>query len=423
MTITSRMTIATETVSGRAASAAPRRIVTGRSILAGISLLALAACSDQPLDWDLRGLTGGGLDTSDAAIQATQARPRPDDRGVISYPGYQVVLARRGDTPRSVAARIGMGADELARHNAILPDDLLRDGEVLALPRRIAGGAAPLGVSGGGSGQIASGTIAPAPVDVSTIATTALDRVGSGTTTAPAASGNAAQTATQPGRHRVARGETAYSIARLYNVNVRALADWNGLGADLALREGQYLLIPTAAAAPPARSTQSATTAPGAGSPTPVPPSAATPLPAERTTPAASANSNAPASPNMGAQRTTSSNARFAMPVEGRIIREYAKGRNEGIDIGAAAGAPVRAAADGVVAAITRDTNQVPIMVIRHSDNLLTVYAGIDGLTVAKDATVKRGQTIAVVRQANPAFLHFEVRRGVESVDPMTMLQ
>jgi len=391
----------------------------GRTVFMGLSLLALAACSDRPLDWDLRGLTGGGLDTSSAAVQATQARPRPDDRGVISYPGYQVVVARRGDTPRSVAARIGMGVDELARHNAILPDDLLRAGEVLALPRRVEGGAAPLGVAGTGSGQIASGTIAPAPVEVTAIATTALDRV-SGTTAPAPTTENQRQTATQPGRHRVARGETAYSIARLYNVNVRALADWNGLGADLALREGQYLLIPTAAT-PPASA--QAATAPGAGSPTPVPPSAATPLPAERTTPAASANTNAPASPNMGAQRTASSSARFAMPVEGRIIREYAKGRNEGIDIAAAAGTPVRAAGDGTVAAITRDTNQIPIMVIRHSDNLLTVYAGIDGLTVAKGATVKRGQTIAVVRQANPAFLHFEVRRGVDSVDPMTMLQ
>ncbi|MFN4173053.1 MAG: peptidoglycan DD-metalloendopeptidase family protein [Pseudorhodobacter sp.] len=399
----------------------PGSMAKGRMIVMGISLLALAACSDRPLDWDLRGLTGGGLDTSGAAIQATQARPRPDDRGVISYPGYQVAVARRGDTPRSVAARIGLGVDELARHNAILPDDLLRDGEVLALPRRIEGGAAPLGVTGGGSGQIAGGTIAPAPVEVTAIATTALDRVSGTTSAPPPAADNVRQTATQPGRHRVARGETAYSIARLYNVNVRALADWNGLGADLALREGQYLLIPTAAT-PPA-SASAAATAPGAGSPTPVPPSAATPLPAERTTPAASANSNAPASPNLGAQRTQASSARFAMPVEGRIIREYAKGRNEGIDIAANAGTPVRAAGDGTVAAITRDTNQIPIMVIRHSDNLLTVYAGIDGLTVAKGATVKRGQTIAVVRQANPAFLHFEVRRGVDSVDPMTMLQ
>ena len=402
-----------------------RSMSISRALVLGASLLALAACSDRPLDWDLRGLTGGGLDTSGAAIQATEARPRPDDRGVISYPGYQVVVARRGDTPRSVAARIGLEADELARHNAILPDDLLRTGEVLALPRRVEGGAAPLGVAGADSGRIVGGTIAPAPVEVTAIATTALDRVsGSAASAAPTgatATGNARQTATQPGRHRVARGETAYSIARLYNVNVRALAEWNGLGADLALREGQYLLIPTAAT-PPAPA-NAPPPPPGAGSPTPVPPSASTPLPTERTTPAASANTNAPASPNLGAQATRSTSARFAMPLEGRIIREYAKGRNEGIDIAAAPGTPVRAAGDGTVAAITRDTNQIPIMVIRHSDNLLTVYAGIDGLTVAKGATVKRGQTIAVVRQANPAFLHFEIRRGVDSVDPMTMLQ
>ncbi|MFV0491946.1 MAG: peptidoglycan DD-metalloendopeptidase family protein [Pseudorhodobacter sp.] len=381
-----------------------------RNLFAGLSLLALSACNTTPLDWDLRGTVGGGLDTSGAALRAVEPKPQPDGRGLISYPGYQVAVARRGDTVRAVANRIGMDPAELARHNAVTPDDLMRDGEVLALPRRVAGGAAPLGVTGPGGGQIVGGTIAPAPVNVTAIATTALDRAGS-------SSESVRQTATQPGRHRVARGETAYSIARLYNVNVRALADWNGLGSDLSLREGQYLLIPVAATAPAG----SSNTAPGEGTPTPVPPSAATPLPDEKTTPAAEAKKNDPASPNLGSQRSTS--ARFAMPVDGRIIREYAKGRNEGIDIGARAGTRVRAAADGTVAAVTKDTNQVPIVVIRHSDNLLTVYAGIDALKVAKGNRVKRGQDIAVVRQASPAFLHFEVRRGVESLDPMTMLQ
>jgi murein DD-endopeptidase MepM/ murein hydrolase activator NlpD len=61
--------------------------------------------------------------------------------------------------------------------------------------------------------------------------------------------------------------------------------------------------------------------------------------------------------------------------------------------------------------------------VIRHADGLLTVYAGVDGITVAKGDTVKRGQAIAKVRAASPAFLHFEVRRGVESTDPTTFLQ
>jgi murein DD-endopeptidase MepM/ murein hydrolase activator NlpD len=82
----------------------------------------------------------------------------------------------------------------------------------------------------------------------------------------------------------------------------------------------------------------------------------------------------------------------------------------------------VRAAADGTVAAITKDTDQVPIVVIRHADNLLTVYAGLDALTVERGAAVTRGQPIAVVRRADPAFLHFEVRRGTEPLDPVEFL-
>jgi murein DD-endopeptidase MepM/ murein hydrolase activator NlpD len=110
------------------------------------------------------------------------------------------------------------------------------------------------------------------------------------------------------------------------------------------------------------------------------------------------------------------------MPVQGRIIRTYEKGANEGIGISASAGASVAAAADGTVAAITRDTDQVPILVVRHADNLLTVYAGVDEIGVEKGDAVKRGQKLAVVRSATPPFLHFEVREGFDSVDPMPYL-
>jgi hypothetical protein len=62
-------------------------------VLAG---LLLSACMDtKSLDWDLRN--NGGA-TSGAVEQATGARPTADAQGVISYPGYQVVVARRGDT-------------------------------------------------------------------------------------------------------------------------------------------------------------------------------------------------------------------------------------------------------------------------------------------------------------------------------------
>ena len=400
----------------------PSRSVLGMST-ALVAFAALSACTGGApggkLDWDFRS-GGSTLDTTGAAQAAAAARPAPDGRGVISYPGYQVAVARRGDTVASVASRVGLSADELARYNALTTGDTLRDGEVLALPRRVAEGGGTMMASGtatpGTGTVIGSGTVAP--VDVSSIATTALNRVDSGT---PAAQ-PVAPAGNEPVRHQVRRGETAFSIARTYNVSARSLADWNGLGPDLAVREGQYLIIPTASGTPPLQKTE-IVTAPGTGSPTPTPPSAAKPLPAEKTTPAAAPAKNEPASPDLAATRTAASASQFAMPVDGKIIRGYAKKKNEGIDISAAAGTPVRAAADGTVAAITMDTEQTPILVLRHADSLLTVYAGVAGISVKKGDAVKRGQTIATVRSGSPAFLHFEVRRGVESTDPMPFLQ
>jgi murein DD-endopeptidase MepM/ murein hydrolase activator NlpD len=388
-----------------------------RFLLVSSALIALTACTSQlgELDWDLRN-GGGGLDTT-AGAQASRARPSPDARGVLSYPGYQVALARRGDTVTTLAARVGIDPVELGRHNALIPTDPLREGEILALPRRVSDPAP--GTAGSG---IASG-----PIEVTALAGAAIDRAQTGTgQTGTAAAAPVplpvAPAGPEPLRHQVKRGETAYSIARSYNVSARALADWNGLGPDLALREGQFLLIPTAAA--PARpSVDEVVPVPGQGSPTPTPPSAAKPLPDEKPAPAAAAAPGTPASPNLGAERTGATATKLAMPVAGKVIRPFSKGRNDGIDIAAAAGTPVAAAADGTVAAVTKDTGQVPIVVIRHADGLLTVYAGIDKLTVAKGNAVKRGQQIAVVRAADPAFLHFEVRRGVDAVDPMGFLQ
>ncbi|MCE6960342.1 peptidoglycan DD-metalloendopeptidase family protein [Cereibacter sphaeroides] len=400
-----------------------------RALCMTATLAILAACSSSELDWDLRSRPGA-LNTSDAARSAAP-RPRPDARGIISYPNYQVAVAQQGDTVASLSSRVGLDPVQVARYNALTPQNPLRAGEIVVLPQRVAAAPAmaPAPV------MAAPASVAPAQgIDVTTIATTALDRAGSAApppaaapapvAAAPAAAPAPARTADEPARHRVARGETAYSIARSYNVSAKALADWNGLGPDLAIREGQYLIIPTAAEPPPAPApTRTAVTVPGVGSPTPTPPSAAKPLPDEKPAPAAAKPPGQPASPDLGAQRTAASASRLGFPVQGTIIRGYVQKKNDGIDIAASAGTPVAAAADGTVAAITQDTDQVPILVIRHPDNLLTVYANIDGIKVAKGASVKRGQTIATVRAADPAFVHFEVRKGFESVDPMPYLQ
>lgn len=382
-----------------------------RLLAASSALMGLAACDpDGTFDADLRNWGQIGFDTTDAARQASASRPAPDARGVISYPGYQVAVARSGDTVQSVAARVGVDAQTLASYNAVSPNATLNKDEVLALPVRVAEPAT-------NAGAIQSGE-----VDITSLAGAAIDRAE---TSQPKASTTAPKptpvqgkpSGPEPIRHKVARGETAYSIARYYNVPVRNLADWNGLPADLSVREGQFLLIPVANATPP----KAAATAPGDGSATPTPPSAAKPLPAE-VPPKASAPVDKTAAPDLGKQ-VTASKSKLEMPVSGAVIRPYSKGKNDGVDLSATPGAAVHAAEAGTVAAITKDTENVPILVLRHADGLLTVYANIDAITVKKGDSVKRGQSIAKVRNSSPGFIHFEVRQGFESVDPMPYLQ
>lgn len=372
-----------------------------RAFAAAMTIGALAGCSD--MDLDFRSV-GNGFDTSEAALQGrTAQRPAPDDRGLISYPGYQVAIARRGDTVSDVAARVGVQAEELARFNG-LPDGLpLRSGETLVVPR-----------AGEPTGN----------ADLAALAGNAIER---------AADGSAGTIATQPLeqqplQHRVQAGETAFSIARLYRVSPRALADWNGLDSEFSVRQGQVLLIPVTveadeaervAAAAPAPAAVPVTT-PGSGSVAPEPPSAATPLPVEEPVRAAPAPAPAPASPDLGTERADTS--RLAMPVAGSIVRTYKREESDGIGIAAIAGASVKAAEAGTVAAITRDTEGVPIVVVRHEGSLLTVYAGVGEVSVEKGATVRRGQEIARMSTSGQQILHFEVREGLQSVDPAPLL-
>ena len=382
-----------------------------------MGIFSLTACAE-PLDFDLRGQLGA-FSTSNAARTATADRPQPDNRGVISYPNYQVVVARRGDTIEQVAGRIGLPANDLASYNGVATDATLRDGEILALPNRVT-------EPSPSTGALGTGPIQPSSVDVTTLAGQAIANAPD-TSTQVAAAGPITtplpQTGEEPVRHRVERGETAFTIARLYRVPVRSLAEWNGLDSNFAVREGQFLLIPVAQTPPPSAAPvpqqSDAVTAPGEGTRTPTPPSASKPLPVDDTDQVVAA----PETPDIG--KTTAASTRTAMskPVDGTIIREYTKGRNEGIDIKGAPGGSVNAAADGTVAAITKSAEGVPIIVLRHPDNVLTVYANVDDVAVKKGDSVKRGNSIAKLRDGDQSFVHFEVRQGFDSVDPNSYLR
>lgn len=399
--------------------AKPRFPQTRSVLFASVALVGLAACDengnipDRDFDWDLRNL-GGGFNTTEAAENLPD-RPRPDNRGVISYPNYQVVVAERGETVRQIATRLNIDANELAAYNAVDADIALRRDEIVALPNRVS-------EPSPATGAITTGPIQPPAVNVTTLASDAIDRAGEQTVTPVATTtlAPAGQTGAEPRLHRVASGETAFQISRLYNVPVASLAEWNGLGSDLSIREGQQLLIPVAGATPP--SPAAAVEAPGTGSLTPTPPSAAVPLPQVDATPQ-SPEATAPVpAPDIGEATSPATSAPFIYPVQGSIIRAYNPGRNEGIDIDADAGTTVQAAAAGTVAAITQNTNGAQIVVVRHTGNILTVYVNVDNLAVSKDDRVTQGQGIASVAAGSPSFLHFEVRDGLESVDPADFL-
>ena len=355
----------------------------------------LTACNPSELDLDLRS---NQYNTSAAAREIAAQRPQPDSRGIITYPNYQVAIARLGDTMDSLAERIGFDPALLARFNGYKSGDRLRAGEVIALPKP---------VSQTGRVQNSTGD----EINVAEIAQNALDEADQGNQpiTKPRA-----KPLGEPIKHKVRRGETAFTISRLYNVSVRSLADWNALDSNFTIREGQYLLVPATmdnvGAAPEPVSE------PGTGSATPLPPSAADPLPESAAEPVEDST------PTEANPTETASGGRLAYPVKGKIIREYVKGKTDGIDLSAPVGSTIVAAESGSVAAITSDADQVPILVLRHADNLLTVYANIGNISVEKGGAVSRGQPIGKIRKGSPSYLHFEVRKGFESVDPMDYL-
>ncbi|QDC09440.1 LysM peptidoglycan-binding domain-containing M23 family metallopeptidase [Oceanicola sp. D3] len=385
------------------------------TLVASVSLFGLTAC--ESLDSDFRGF-GGGFNTSEAARKATEPRPAPDNRGILSYPGYQVAVARRGDTVTSVAARVGIPENELAARNAVPPGASLNAGEVLLLPRRVA-------EPSPSTGAPTTGPIRPAEqVDVAVLADNAISRA-EGTIT-PAAPARKPQTGQEPVRHVVKAGETAYSVSRLYGVSVKALDEWNGLDDKLTLRVGQTLLIPPEA---PSRPKPTTVTKPGTGSETPTPPSAAKPLPKDEPAAAQTKTTEAkpapgtPESPDLGKQATqaSASSARFTSPVNGKISRVFSS-RNKSVNFSASAGSPVKAADAGTVFVVTKTDDQVTYVGIKHDGGLTSVYANVDGVTVKKGDKVSKGQSIAKVSPGNPAFLNFIVLKGTQAIDPAPYL-
>ena len=367
-------------------------------------LWALSACENSSLsnfDFDFRG---NSFDTSDAALQATQSRPKANELGIISYPTYQIAVARRDDTIESMAERLGQNPGELARYNGLAEGERLRNGEVLALPRTGSRGRQYLE----SSGEIEETTLSK-DINVLELADNALKVAGGSANNQLDRTSSDAKNLMDPIKHNVVRGETVFTISRLYNISVRSLADWNGLDSDYTLREGQILIIPLVDKKA-TKNTQKEIDE----SAVPAPPSSKKPQPRNVKTQEFSKSTDTKIS--------VPENGKMAYPLEGLVIREYSKNINDGIDFTARAGTKVVAADTGLVATVTEDINQIAIVVLKHPGNILTVYANLTNIKVSTNQNVNRGDILGEIPDGDPPYLHFEIREGFESVDPLEYL-
>ncbi len=245
-----------------------------------------------------------------------------------------------------------------------------------------------------------------------------------------AASARPAMNTASTRRHRVQPGETWYALGRKYGVHPRKIAAYNGLSLSQGLKVGQVVKIPasqgwsmasrpanSSRAERPGRSKATSTVTRRHVAKVAKDESRLTPT---RQTPQRLAG-------NQQEQRLSAS--QFILPVSGRIIGAFGKGQNfrkDGIDIAAPEGAPIRAAADGVVAYAGNELKEFGnLVLIRHKGGWVTAYAHAKELKVNKGDKVKKGQVIATVGKTGDvksAQLHFQLRKGAMPVNPLQYL-
>ncbi|HEY8192079.1 MAG TPA: M23 family metallopeptidase, partial [Alphaproteobacteria bacterium] len=122
--------------------------------------------------------------------------------------------------------------------------------------------------------------------------------------------------------------------------------------------------------------------------------------------------------------------SKFVWPVEGPVISTYGNKKggvhNDGINIKAPKGAPVRAADNGVVVYADNELKGFGnLVLVRHADKWVTAYAHLDRTLVKKGQTVEQGESIGTVGSSGSVDspqLHFETRRGTDAIDPVGQL-
>jgi murein DD-endopeptidase MepM/ murein hydrolase activator NlpD len=271
-----------------------------------------------------------------------------------------------------------------------------------------------------------------------------------------------------PRIYSVKPGDTLYNVARAFGVSESDVARQNNLSAPFKLTSGAQLRLPSALnniqpassgnsfylpppapgnEMPPPRLARAGhvdreiLAAPAGAAPQPyaqqqaprqvryqwnygLPPYDARNEVPGRGTRAPQSSSYTPPAPVLGAS------AGYIWPVEGRLISGFGGTgdgiHNDGIDIAAARGAPVRCAGNGTVVYAGRHLRGYGnLVLVRHPDGWVTAYAHMQKLLVSKGQQIAQGDTIGTVGSTGSVAddqLHFEIRRGTEALDPVKYL-
>lgn len=255
-----------------------------------------------------------------------------------------------------------------------------------------------------------------------------------------------------PNEYKVREGDSVSTIARMYEVSPNRLASLNDLSSPFRLSPGQVLRLPSPSGQYEGAQ-QAVVTNNLSAQPTtqtarldPVEKEDLNPKsktvdaqkkadsPAKKTTTTSQKPSVQKASATRAklskATPKMSGNGKFMRPVDGKIISSYGPKKdglhNDGINIKAVRGAPVRAAENGIVVYNGNDLEGYGnLVLIRHENKMMSAYAHLDKTLIKRGAKVVRGQSIGTVGstgQVDSPQLHFEIRRGSTPLNPTKYL-
>jgi len=238
------------------------------------------------------------------------------------------------------------------------------------------------------------------------------------------------------GTYTVRRGDTLLRIALDHGQNYRDLVIWNNLSDADDIKVGQVLKV-----APAERSASAVVTSPiampGADKPA-APPKKTEPRgdkkPYSDSTLAGAQKDDNPKAEKVaangivaGSTVTASDDEKLSWmwPSDGRIVATFDEGKNKGIDISGKLGQQVMAAGSGkVMYAGSGIRGYGNLVIVKHSNSLLSAYAHNRTIVVKEGQNVTKGQVIAEMGNSDTdtVKLHFEIRQQGKPVDPAKFL-